>query len=343
MIKTTSSAAGPGSFIEAVRSPYGYAHFALWVAAAAALGLVALALREHVYLLRLFNQGFLNLVILLGFLIILGFSKQFSLAQVAFYGIGAYGYAYLSARLGLSFFPALILAALLASLAASLLALLASRFEGPWLALVTLAFAEIIRLLMTRAKPITGGSGGFYNIPRPEIFGWQLTSEFDYFLLYMPVALLALFVTVKLRFSPYGRLWFSIGDNESIPKSLGVNVVHQKVLVFAIGSFFSGLAGALFSSYSTFISPESFGLSHTVHYLTMLVLGGLESIIGVVLSAIFFTILNNYLISLHPWDLILEGLIIVVCLNVMPQGIGGSLGQWLRRISNGGAKNSDRA
>ena len=315
------------------RSDMGLRNRILWHAGALALLLlVPVVFREQVFLLRLFVQMFLGATVLMGFLVILGFSKQFSLAQVAIYGIGAYVAANLTAKLGISFLPAMIVSGLVAGLIGALIAIPGARFVGPWLALVTFACAEIVRILMARAKPLTGGSVGFRNIPRPEIFGHTFTGEADYFYLFLGIALLAYLVTWRFRHSPYGRIALAIGDNPDIAASLGVNVFRHRIFTFFVGSMLAGFAGAAFAAYATYISPESFGLSHTIHYLTMLVVGGLESIPGALLAVVFFTFSHNQLMAWHPWDLILDGFIILLFMNLMPRGIGGALTDlWHRR------------
>jgi len=310
--------------------------FAAHLLLVGALLAVPFALRSEVFVLRLFNQVFLNVTILLGFLVVLGFAKQFSLAQVAFYGIGAYTTAALTAKAGLGFLPALLLGGVLAGVAGGLLAIPAARFQGPWLSLVTLAFAEIVRIMMVRAKPVTGGAGGFYNIPRPTIAGAEVTQEFHYYFLFLALVLFVYLATVRLRYSPYGRIWLAVGDNPDIAASMGVNVFAHQMLIFVVGAVIAGLAGGAFAAYATFISPEGFGLAHTVQFLTMLVVGGLQSIVGTVLSVVFFTLSSNELMKYHPWDLIVDGLIIVLFMNFLPRGLGGiitSIGQrvWQRR------------
>jgi len=288
-----------------------------------ALLLVPVLFRQQEFLLGLFVKMFLGVTVLMGFLIILGFSKQFSLGQVAIYGIGAYIAANLTTNLGIGFFPALLVSGLVAGVIGGLIAIPGARFVGPWLALVTFAFAEIVRILMARLKPLTGGSVGFRNIPRPEIFGYRFSGEADYYFLFLALALFAYLVTLRFRHSPYGRIALAIGDNPDIAASLGVNVFRQRIFAFFVGSVLAGIAGAAFAGYTTYISPESFGLAHTIQYLTMLVVGGLESIPGALLAVVFFTFSHNQLMKWHPWDLILDGFIILLFMNLLPRGIGG--------------------
>ncbi len=298
----------------------------LWhVAALALLLLVPVVFHEQLFVLRLFVQMFLGATVLMGFLVILGFSKQFSLAQVAIYGVGAYIAANLTAKLGLPFLPALLISGIAAGAVGALIAIPGARFAGPWLALVTFAFAEIARIMMARAKPLTGGAAGFRNIPRPEILGHPFSGEADYYFLFLGIALLAYLVTLRWRHSPFGRIALAIGDNPDIAASLGVNVFRHRIFTFFVGSMLAGFAGAAFAAYATYISPESFGLSHTIFYLTMLVVGGLESIPGALLAVAFFTFSHNQLMAWHPWDLILDGFIILLFMNLLPRGIGGLL------------------
>lgn len=300
---------------------------ALNVAVVSVLAALPFFFEPQAYALRLFCQIFLSATVVLGFFVILGLSKQFSLGQVAIYGIGAYAMAILTVRMGWPFLPALLASGALGALVGALVAVPGARFQGPWLALVTFAFAEIIRLLMLRAKDITGGSGGFRDIGRPEILGWQLRTEFDYYWLFFGLALCTYLFALRLRHSPLGRIWLAIGDNPDIAASAGVNVFAHRVLAFACGSFVAAVAGASFAGYATFISPESFGIGHTIHYLTLLVVGGLESIAGVLLAAAFFTLLHNQLMAYHPWELVIDGLIILIFMNLLPHGIGSLIGR----------------
>lgn len=301
-----------------------------WIHVACILALVAAPFifsgSQHV--LGVFNRIFLGLIVVLGMFVILGLSKQFSLCQVAIYGVGAYTMANLTAKFGMPFIPALMISGLVGSVAGVLVAIPGARFQGPWLALVTFAFAEIARILFARLKGITGGSSGFPNIPRPSIFGWEVDNEFKFYLLFFSVALFAYFLVLRLRHSPVGRIWLALGDNPDIADSVGVNVVRYRILAFATGSLIASLAGALFASYAGFVSPESFGFGHTVFYLTILVVGGLESIPGIIVSVVIFELLHDNLMAIYPWDLIVDGLIIIIFVNFLPGGIGSLVHRW---------------
>ena len=288
--------------------------------------------RTNIFIVHLFCLLGLNVVISMGFIIILGFSRQFSLAQVAFYGIGAYTTAVLTKDYGLNFFLALPMAALTAGLFSIIVAVPGTRFKGPWLALITFAFAEIARILFSRLKELTGGNAGFYGIPKPAVGGFVFDTTSKYYYIFLIVAVIVVFITTRLRYSPQGRIWISIGDNDIISSSVGVNVFSQKIWAFFLGSCFAGLAGGLYAGYANFISPLLFTLKHTLFYLTILVLGGLGSIVGVVATTIVFTIASNYLRGLYPWDLVLYGLLIMLTVNLLPEGIGKALTDLWERV-----------
>jgi ribose/xylose/arabinose/galactoside ABC-type transport system permease subunit len=205
------------------------------------LVVLPIIIRDKVYILHLLSMIYLNVVIILGLVLILGYTKQFSLGQVAFYGIGAYTTAVLTTNYHLSFFLALVLSGLLAGISAVFVAIPATRFQGPWLALVTFAFGEIIRILMIRLKSITGGFGGFFNIPKPRWGSFVFDDNFKFYYIFLAVMLSILAITYCLRLSPLGRIWICMGDNEDLSSSLGINNFFHKLLAFALGSFFAGM------------------------------------------------------------------------------------------------------
>jgi ABC-type branched-subunit amino acid transport system permease subunit len=279
-------------------------------------------LQGKIYLLHLMCTVFLNVVVILGLVVILGYSKQFSLGQVAFYAIGAYVTAFLTAQLQVNYFAAMALSGLFAAAVAFVVAIPAARFHGPWLALVTFAFAEIVRIVIIRAKGITGGFGGFFNIPKPSIGDFVFDNDFKFYFLFMTVMLLSLVAVRWLRSSPLGKIWVSLGDNEELAASIGINALLHKLLSFSAGSFLAGIAGSLYAGYAGFISPESFTLHHTIYFLCIFIVGGMESIAGNVLSTVFFAVLSSYLMAFYPWDMVIFGSIIVLFVNLLPEGMG---------------------
>jgi branched-chain amino acid transport system permease protein len=239
----------------------------------------------------------------LGLNIILGLAGLLDLGFVAFYAVGAYSAALLTTTYGMSFWIVLPLAGILAALWGVLISLPVLRLKGDYIAIVTLAFAEIVRLVIVNWVPVTGGYAGISNIPKPTIFGYSLGPgpesiwsalqipflpiyrlAFMYYLV-LALALAAYFVTLRLRTLPVGRAWEALREDEIACRSLGINTVTTKLTAFAAGAFFGGLAGAFFAAHYGFVSPKSFEFLESAMIVAIVVLGGLGSMVGVAIAA----------------------------------------------------------
>jgi branched-chain amino acid transport system permease protein len=239
-----------------------------------------------------------------GLNIVVGLAGLLDLGYVAFYAVGAYSYALLSQALGLSFFALLPLAGILAAFWGLMLGFPVLRLRGDYLAIVTMAFGEIIRLVLINWVPVTNGYAGITGIPRPTFFGipfnvsdagFAATFGLDFspihrlmFLYYiiLALALLTAFVTMRLRRLPVGRAWEALREDEIACRSLGINTTNTKLTAFAIGAGFGGFAGAFFAARQGFISPESFTFMESATILAIVVLGGMGSTIGVAVAAV---------------------------------------------------------
>ena len=239
-----------------------------------------------------------------GLNIVVGLAGLLDLGYVAFYAVGAYSYALLAKSFGLSFWILLPLAGLLAAFWGILLGFPVLRLRGDYLAIVTLAFGEIIRLVLINWVPVTGGYAGVSGIPRPSFFGIPFNATeagfaarfgleftplhrtiFLYYLI-LALALLTAFVTVRLRRLPVGRAWEALREDETACRSLGINTTNTKLTAFATGAMFGGFAGAFFAARQGFISPESFTFMESAMILAIVVLGGMGSQIGVAVAAV---------------------------------------------------------
>jgi branched-chain amino acid transport system permease protein len=239
-----------------------------------------------------------------GLNIVVGLAGLLDLGYVAFYAVGAYSYALLAKAFGLSFWILLPLAGVLSSFWGILLGFPVLRLRGDYLAIVTLAFGEIIRLILINWVALTNGYAGIISIPRPTFFGIPFNANDDGFaakfgLTYSPLyrviflyylilalALLTCFVTVRLRRLPIGRAWEALREDEIACRSLGINTTNTKLTAFAMGAMFAGFAGSFFAAREAFISPESFTFIESATILAIVVLGGMGSQIGVVIAAI---------------------------------------------------------
>ena len=239
-----------------------------------------------------------------GLNIVVGLAGLLDLGYVAFYAVGAYSYALLAKTFGLSFWILLPLAGTLASFWGILLGFPVLRLRGDYLAIVTLAFGEIIRLILINWVPVTNGYAGIGSIPRPTLFGVPFDAsdngfaavfglEFSplyrvLFLYYviLALALVTCFFNVRLRRLPIGRAWEALREDEIACRSLGINTTNTKLTAFAMGAMFAGFAGSFFAARQGFISPESFTFLESATILSIVVLGGMGSQIGVAIAAV---------------------------------------------------------
>jgi branched-chain amino acid transport system permease protein len=239
-----------------------------------------------------------------GLNIVVGLAGLLDLGYVAFYAVGAYSYALLAQHFGLSFWICLPIAGIMTAFWGVLLGFPVLRLRGDYLAIVTLAFGEIIRLVLVNWDEFTGGPNGISGIPRPSFFGLPFTNaeggfaaafglEFSplhriVFLYYviLGLALITLLVTVRLRRLPIGMAWEALREDEIACRSLGINTRNTKLTAFALGAMFGGFAGSFFATRQGFISPESFVFMESALILAIVVLGGLGSQIGIVIAAV---------------------------------------------------------
>ncbi|MBN8875088.1 MAG: high-affinity branched-chain amino acid ABC transporter permease LivM [Rhodospirillales bacterium] len=241
-----------------------------------------------------------------GLNIVVGLAGLLDLGYVAFYAVGAYSYALLAQTFDLGFWTCLPLAGILAALWGVILGFPVLRLRGDYLAIVTLAFGEIIRVVITNWVSLTGGPNGIVGIPRPTLFGLSFSMDggpgtvagffgiepatiqrviFLYYVI-LALALLTNWVSLRLRRQPLGRAWEALREDEVACRSLGINVTNTKLTAFATGALFGGFAGAFFATRQAFISPESFTFIESATVLAIVVLGGLGSQLGVALAAV---------------------------------------------------------
>jgi branched-chain amino acid transport system permease protein len=239
-----------------------------------------------------------------GLNIVVGLAGLLDLGYVAFYAVGAYSYALLAQNFGLSFWICLPLAGILAAFWGVLLGFPVLRLRGDYLAIVTLAFGEIIRLVLLNWQDLTGGPNGISSIPRPSFFGLPFNDdeggfahtfgiEFSpihrivfLFYLILALALITNWVTLRMRRLPVGRAWEAMREDEIACRSLGINTTNTKLTAFAMGAMFGGFAGAFFATRQGFISPESFVFGESALILAIVVLGGMGSQLGVAVAAL---------------------------------------------------------
>ncbi|MEK0083708.1 high-affinity branched-chain amino acid ABC transporter permease LivM [Benzoatithermus flavus] len=280
-----------------------------------------------------------------GLNIVVGLAGLLDLGYVAFYAVGAYSYALLAKTFGFSFWLCLPLAGLFAASFGILLGFPVLRLRGDYLAIVTLGFGEIIRIVLLNWQNVTGGPNGIADIPRPSFFGLEFTrspaegerafheffgiafsSQHRIIFLYFLILVLALFtnfVVLRLRRLPIGRAWEALREDEIACKALGINPTNTKLTAFALGAMFGGFAGSFFATRQGFISPESFTFIESATILAIVVLGGMGSQLGVVLAATVLVVLPELAREFEQYRMLLFGAAMVAIMVWRPGGLMG--------------------
>lgn len=270
------------------------------------------------------------MILALGLNVVVGFAGLLNLGFVAFYAIGAYTYALLNIHAGIGFWPALPLAVGLSAAAGFLLAVPALRLRGDYLAIVTLGFGEITRLILNNWDSLTRGPNGLSGIEPPSILSVSFGTLTHYYYLVLVFVLITFFVTRRVYASRIGRAWVAIREDEIAASVMGIHTTMYKLYAFAFGAFWAGLAGAVFAGKMQFISPESFTFMESVLILCMVILGGIGSIAGVIIGSVILVLLPEILREVQLYRMLLLGAGLVLLMVFRPQGLFGGKGVSLR-------------
>ena len=311
-------------------------------------GIVVLALFWPFFVSRgavdLATLVLIYVMLALGLNVVVGLAGLLDLGYVAFYAVGAYTFALLSQYAGISFWMALPIGACLAALFGLVLGFPVLRLRGDYLAIVTLGFGEIIRILLNNWTAVTGGPNGIGGIPDPTLFGMEFgrrvreegntsfhetfgiaySGEHKVIFLYLIALVLAVITALIIRRfmrMPVGRAWEALREDEIAARSLGLSRTAVKLSAFTIGAFFAGFAGTVFASKQGFISPESFVFLESAIILAIVVLGGMGSQLGVVLAAIAVTILPELAREFSDYRMLVFGAAMVLMMVWRPQGL----------------------
>lgn len=252
---------------------------------------------------------------------------QISFAHPAFMAIGAYTSTLLVTEVGLSYWLALVMACLAAGFVALLVGYPILRVKGAYFFLVTFAFLEIIRLIVTYFKHPFGGSRGLVRIPAPKIdLPGLLTVEFavggtHFYYLMIFLAVLSLFVLYRVEKGYYGRAFRAIAQNDTLAESLGINPMKCKLLAFVLGCFFAGLVGAFYAPYFTFINPRCFTLTTSIFIIIYVIVGGMGRITGAVVGAVVLTILPEVLRATGYYEMMIFAVLLILVVMFLPDGL----------------------
>lgn len=301
--------------------------------AMACAGVAALAIpfvMHNDYVLQLLNIGILNAIVVLGLNFVTGWTGQINFGQAAFYGLGAYATA-IATKSGLPWIATPALSVAIVLVASLMLGLPTLRLRTYYLAMTTIGFGEIVRLIIVYWEPVTGGTSGLRAIPPISLFGISPQGLIQHYYLLLAMLALGTLVAVRIRRSALGRAMIATKDSEIAAEQSGVNTTRTKLAAFMIGAVYAGLAGCLYASSIRFVSPDSFSGVQAVLLMTMLIVGGMGSIAGAIAGAFALTFLPEMLRFLGQWYLVLYGLGVIAVIVLMPGGLASMTTMTLRR------------
>jgi branched-chain amino acid transport system permease protein len=278
------------------------------------------ALDQDDYVIQLLNIAILNAIVVLGLNFATGWTGQINFGQAAFYGLGAYATA-IATKSGLPWIVTPLLSVAIVLAASVILGLPTLRLRTYYLAMTTIGFGEIVRLIIVYWEPVTGGTSGLRAIPGISVFGVGPQGQIQHYYLLIAMLVLAALITARIRRSALGRAMIATKDSEIAAEQSGVDTTRTKLLAFMIGAVYAGLAGCLYASSIRFVSPDSFSGVQAVLFMTMLIVGGMGSIAGCIVGALTLTILPEALRFLGQWYLVLYGLGVIAVIVLLPGGL----------------------
>jgi branched-chain amino acid transport system permease protein len=257
---------------------------------------------------------------------------QVSFAQAAFWGIGAYSSAILVMKAGLSFWLSLPLSGIISAFIALLIGYPCLRLKGPYFFIITMSFGEVARLVFTSWIDLFGGTNGISGIPAPDpitisgVFSISFPPRgVEFYYLLMLLIIVSFFVMYRIERSHFGKACGAIREFDDLAASLGINIMRHSIILFVVGCFFAGIAGSFYAHYMTYIGPGYFSFHESLLFLIIAVIGGTESIFGIIIGAVLLTILPEFTREAKQFESIIYGAFVLVVLLFMPSGIWGML------------------
>ena len=276
------------------------------------------------YQVNIMISALIYVIIGLGLNIVVGFAGQLVLGYAAFYAVGAYTFGLLNMYFGVGFWLALPIGAGVAGLFGIIVSLPVIRLRGDYLAIVTLGFGEITRLVLQNWVELTNGPGGIDKIPQPEFFNFVMddpsTTKYIYYIT-CALALVAFMSLIRLKNSRVGRSWLAVSEDETAAQVMGINTTWAKLSAFALSAVWAGVAGVLFATKTRFINPDSFTFMDSALFLCIVVLGGMGSIYGMLVGAFAIALLPEYLRAFSDYRMLMFGAAMVLMMIFRPQGL----------------------
>jgi len=298
--------------------------FRLTFLAVLALFLVSMPYTSSMYQVTIMISALLYIMLGLGLNIVVGLAGQLVLGYAAFYAVGAYTYGLLFFYFDIGFWAALPLGGLMAVLFGIVLGFPVLRLKGDYLAIVTLGFGEIVRLILENWSDVTRGASGIANIPRPGFFGIEMNvmeaTNYTYYIVLVAVVI-TIVVVNRIKYSRVGLALQALREDEIACEAMGIDIARVKLSAFALGSCWAGFAGVIFAAKTTYINPASFTFMESAMILSMVVMGGMGSTLGVTIAACVLILLPEYLRAFSEYRMLIFGAAMVLMMIFRPQGL----------------------
>jgi branched-chain amino acid transport system permease protein len=278
----------------------------------------------NIYQTNIMVLALIFVVLGLGLNVTVGLAGLLDLGYVAFFAVGAYTYGVLNSFFGFGFWISLPLGGLMGALFGIVLGFPILRLRGDYLAIVTLGFGSIAKIVIENWEEVFNGAKGIANIPRPGFFGAEMSihtaTTYTYYIMILMV-LFAIFITNRLKDSRVGRAWMALREDEIACVAMGVDMARTKLSAYAFGAFWAGLAGVIFASRNTYINPNSFTFMESALVLSIVVMGGMGSIIGVIIAALVLILMPEYLRAFSEYRMLMFGAVMVLMMIFRPEGL----------------------
>jgi branched-chain amino acid transport system permease protein len=273
------------------------------------------------YILEILTNSFFYIVLCLGLNIVVGFAGLLDLGYAAFFAVGAYSTGILTSHYGWNFWLTIPAAVFFSILAGVIIGGPTLRLRSDYLAIVTLGFGEITRIVARNLKDITGGASGLIGINRPSVFGLELYQIHHYYYAFFVLVVVALFASYRLQHSRLGRAWQYVREDEDAAEAMGIDRVAIKLYAYIIGAVFAGVAGCFFAAKMTAISPETFQFMQSATILMAVVLGGMGKIPGMIVGALALVLFPEVFREIGSMRMLVFGVVLILMMIFRPQGI----------------------
>ncbi len=273
------------------------------------------------YHLNLMIQVIINVIIVVGLNFITGLTGQMNLGTAGIFAMGAYTSSLLATKLGINPWICFIMAIIMGVVIGVGLGYPSLRVSGVYLALTTIGFSEIVRILMTNLTDITGGALGVTGIPVFSIFGHKFQTNKEIYYLYLAIAIFLIYNAYRIVNSKWGRAFLAVKDNPDAVEAGGINIATIKIMAFTLTAIYTTIAGSLYSHYVGFINPSAYNLEYSINYVVMLVIGGIGSVPGNILGAILVTVTPELLRFMENYYWLVFSIITLLFVIFLPNGI----------------------